>query len=125
MSFAVLVVEDDLEIRESLLEVLEEAGYAAQGAANGRAALTALAQGPKPGLILLDLMMPVLDGAGFREAQLADPEIAHIPVVIISAYHDVPTSARQLGVSRALKKPIDLDQLLALVGEVALDNKRH
>jgi DNA-binding response OmpR family regulator len=112
----VLVVEDDTEIRESLLEVLEEHGHEAIGAVNGREALDWLAAAdPLPCLILLDLMMPVMDGAGFREEQLRTPRIADVPVVLVSAHREVAANARGLRAAAHLGKPLDLDELLRVV----------
>jgi CheY-like chemotaxis protein len=108
----VLVVEDDLEIREALLEVLADHGYAVAGAVNGRDALEKLGQGPAPCLILLDLMMPVMDGRAFREEQLRMPSLAHIPVVVVSAYHNLAEHSKALKVAMHIKKPIVMDELL-------------
>jgi CheY-like chemotaxis protein len=113
----VLVVEDDEEIRESLLDFLEEHGYQAVGAVHGRDALDKLG-GPdlRPCLIVLDLMMPVMDGGTFRNEQLRDPKLSGIPVVVISAYKDVDARAEGLGTVH-LKKPLDLRELLKTVQE--------
>ena len=111
----VLVVDDDAEIRESLVEVLEERGYHAVSVANGAQALAALRNGARPELILLDLMMPVMDGATFRRQQRAEPDLAGIPVVLISAFQDVDENARRLGVTAALRKPISFRDLLDTV----------
>lgn len=83
-------------------------------AAHGGEALGALRAGPKPGLILLDLMMPIMDGWQFRAEQQKDPDIAGIPVLIISATgrEDVVSA---LGAAQFLRKPINLEQLLAAV----------
>jgi CheY-like chemotaxis protein len=111
----VMIVDDDDEIRESLVEVLEERGYHATSAANGAQALARLRQGARPALILLDLMMPVMDGASFRAAQASAPEIADIPVVVISAYQDLEDNARRLGATGSLRKPISFRELLDTV----------
>lgn len=115
MAGKVLVVEDDITIRETLLEVLEDEGFVAVGAANGREALERLQEpGDKPTLIVLDLMMPVLDGAGFREAQLRLPGAAEIPVVVLSAYRDLSNAANELRPDHVLNKPLRLAQLLEI-----------
>ena len=111
----VMVVDDDVEIRESLVEVLEERGYHAISAANGEQALERLADGTRPKLILLDLMMPVMDGATFRRTQQTRPEIASIPVVLISAYQDLEENARRLAATGSLRKPISFRDLLDTV----------
>jgi CheY-like chemotaxis protein len=109
----VLVVEDDGLIRESLLEVLADQGYQVTGAGNGREALTALATVPRPDVILLDLMMPVMDGRSFRDEQLRDPDLAGIPVVVLSAASDVLRVAADMGAAGVLRKPVTLGALLA------------
>jgi CheY-like chemotaxis protein len=109
----VLVVEDDGLIRESLLEVLADHGYQVTGAGNGREALTALATSPRPDVILLDLMMPVMDGRSFRDEQLRDPDLAGIPVVVLSAASDVLRVAADMGVAGVLRKPVTLGALIA------------
>jgi CheY-like chemotaxis protein len=112
----VLVVEDDLEIRETLIEVLGEHGYEVVGAADGQEALSALrAGGAQPCLILLDLMMPRMDGRAFREAQVADAALASIPVVVLSAYHDVAENARDMRAAEHLRKPVRLAELLRIM----------
>ena len=92
----VLVVEDDRLAREALCAILQGAGYAARGAADGAEALGALRRGALPDLILLDLMMPVLDGWQFRREQLRDPGLAGVPVVICSSPAGTAGSTRRL-----------------------------
>jgi CheY-like chemotaxis protein len=111
----ILIVEDDFDIREALTQILEEEGYAVRGAANGREALDLVNHGAAPKLILLDLMMPVMNGWQFRAEQLKDPRIASVPVLVISADPQVQPKAASLGVSGLLKKPIALDDLLEAV----------
>jgi CheY-like chemotaxis protein len=108
----VLVVEDDPDIRATMCEALQDHGYTAVGAANGALALDYLRGGnARPSVILLDLMMPVMDGRTFRAEQRADPAIASIPVIVISAYRDVGRHAAELDADY-LQKPIRLDTLL-------------
>lgn len=112
----ILVVEDDEDIRETLVDLLQDHGYHAIGARDGRDALLTLSRAqPLPCLIVLDLMMPVMDGQAFRDEQLRDPELSKIPVLVISAYHDAETRARSLNTKMAMKKPLDLDRFLDLV----------
>ena len=114
-SHRVLVVEDDLEIRESVMEILEEHGYEPVGAGNGLEALDKLrSPGPLPCLILLDLMMPLMDGKAFRLAQLQSPEHASIPVVVITAFRDVAQTLQEMEAVDLLKKPFKLQELLGL-----------
>jgi CheY-like chemotaxis protein len=115
-SHRILVVDDDPDIRETMIEVLEEAGYEAVGAADG---LEALAQLRAPEdrwcVVLLDLMMPNMDGRTFRSEQLLDPGIAPIPVVIVSAMSDVEEAAEELGVAAHVNKPVRLTELVNIV----------
>ena len=116
----VMVVEDDEDIRESLLDVLDDYGYQSTSAIHGRDALDKLSDlGSRPNVILLDLMMPVMDGREFREQQLATPELADIPVVVISAFHDLERMVESLKPAAYLSKPIDLQRLLSLVEHFA------
>jgi len=110
----VLVVEDDLDIRESLMEILEDHGYEPIGAENGLEALARLREpGPQPCLILLDLMLPKMDGRAFRQHQLQSPELAAIPVVVISAFRDVAQIAQEMNVD-LLKKPFKLTEIVSV-----------
>lgn len=114
----VLLIEDDEEIRESLLEILVEHGYEARGAVHGRDALEQLRASPfRPCLILLDLMMPVMDGRSFREEQLRSPELAQIPVVVISAFGELAHDVDQLQSVAYLSKPLDLAELLQVLAK--------
>jgi CheY-like chemotaxis protein len=111
----VLVVEDDDTIRESLVDFLGDNGYPAVGAVHGRDALNKLRTEPPPCLIVLDLMMPVMDGQTFRERQLQDPVLSEIPTVVMSAHRDVEHLAEEISAAGYLKKPLKLDELLRLV----------
>jgi CheY-like chemotaxis protein len=114
MSHPVLIVEDDADIRVALMDVLEEAGYQPVGAVNGLDALEKLRQGAlKPCLIVLDLMMPIMDGRAFREQQLREPALASIPVVVCSAYREI--TDQTLRVAEFLRKPLDVDDLVEAV----------
>lgn len=118
-----LVVEDDELIRESVVEYLVDHGYDAMMAADGREALAKLrAVDCKPCVVLLDLMMPIMDGRQFREEQLRDPTISAIPVVVVSASRDVASLVEDLGISRVFKKPMKLAELLSVVEE---HGRRH
>jgi CheY-like chemotaxis protein len=81
----VLVVDDDHDVRAALVELLETEGYDVVAAANGRVALARLRAGVRPCAIVLDLMMPIMDGWEFRAAQLGDADLRDIPVIILSA----------------------------------------
>jgi serine/threonine protein kinase/CheY-like chemotaxis protein len=110
---SVLVVEDDSSIREGIQSAVESEGFQAYGAANGRDALDVLHRIPRPGLILLDLMMPVMSGWELLDSLRADDELAQIPVVIVSAVPD----RNKLGASRVLRKPVEVNTLLNVVEE--------
>jgi two-component system chemotaxis response regulator CheY len=111
----VLVVDDDRDIRDSLMEILEDHGYAAVGASNGVEAIDVLRAHPVPPcLILLDLMMPVMDGRGFREEQLKHPAWAAIPVIVVSAYGDVEAQASELALDY-MRKPLATRPLIAAI----------
>jgi CheY-like chemotaxis protein len=111
----ILIVDDDPDIRESLSELLQNEGFVAASAGNGQEALDYLAQQPAPALILLDLMMPVMDGIEFRTAQVADPKLARIPIVVISASGRSQRAAQELGALGYLEKPIDLKLMFRIV----------
>jgi CheY-like chemotaxis protein len=100
------------------MNFLEDHGHAATGAKNGRDALAKLGKAKAlPCLIILDMMMPVMDGRAFREAQMRDPGLAGIPVVVVSAYRDLQALTEGMGVKDHLPKPLDLDALLDVVRE--------
>lgn len=109
---SVLVVEDNQDMRDTLVEFLQTFGYPAIGAEHGQDALDKLkGMDSNPCIILLDLMMPVMDGQTFRTEQRADPQLANIPVVVISAYRDVERQANDLAAG-FLQKPVRLETLL-------------
>jgi len=112
----VLVIEDDELIRDSLVEYLGDQGYQAMGAVDGLDALAKLRGGePLPCVMVLDLMMPNMDGRSFREEQRRDATLAAIPVIVLSAYRDVAKNAADLAVEDYLAKPLKLQVLLELV----------
>jgi CheY-like chemotaxis protein len=112
----VLIVEDDSDTRSALAEVLEDGNYRLIIAENGKVALQELrAATSPPCLILLDVMMPVMDGKEFRLEQEKDPVLRTIPVVVLSAHADAVASATQMGAAGFLKKPVDLADLLRTV----------
>ena len=113
--FTILLVEDDFDVREALAETLRDEGYRVECAVDGEQALDYLRAGGKPGLILLDLMMPRMSGTEFRMVQKVDPQLADLPVVLISADGRMEEKARLLEADGALRKPIELDELLATI----------
>ncbi len=111
----VLVVEDDALIRDAVVELLAFEGVEAVAAGNGAEALAQLRRREvAPALILLDLMMPVMNGWQFRAAQLADPDLAAIPVVVMSA-----SDPDGLQADAVLEKPFEASVLLDAVARVA------
>ena len=115
MKKQILIIEDDHEIRSSLLEVLEEEGYSVLSAENGQQGIEVLeASETMPSLIILDLMMPVLDGYGFRRAQSAHEHYSTIPTAVFSAGYTSP-DADIVRFEESIRKPVDLDDLFALV----------
>ena len=110
----ILVVEDDTDVRESIREVLEDAGYHVATAANGKEGLDRL-ECARPSLILLDLMMPRGNGWAFRIEQQRDPALAEIPVVIWSGIDDPEPVAQYLRAAAYLTKPLDAARLFEAV----------
>lgn len=110
MTATVMVVDDDADLREALSMVLELEGVQAITACDGADALAKLRAGERPALILLDLMMPNMNGAEFRSAQQQDPALSGIPVVLISADELAASRVASLDLT-CLRKPIDLTAL--------------
>ena len=108
----VLIVEDEPYLCDLIADVLEAEGHVPTKAANGLEALNHVTADP-PQLILLDLMMPVMDGWEFRRRQQADPAVSGVPVIVLSALD--PSRAADVNANAFLKKPLDFDRLLALV----------
>jgi DNA-binding response OmpR family regulator len=116
MNRTVMIVEDDREIRISLKDILEDEGYNVLSASNGQEALEMLYTADSlPCFIILDLMMPVLDGIGFRKVQAINSQLSMIPTAIVSADGQLTKKAELAGVNDFIKKPINLDELFALV----------
>jgi DNA-binding response OmpR family regulator len=109
----VLIVEDDPDLRQMLTQILTLEGFDTDDVPNGAEALRRLRSGPAPGVILLDLMMPVMDGWTFRSQQLQDAAIADIPVIVLSAAPRERLTG--LNAAASLTKPYDLWEMLALV----------
>ena len=116
----ILLVEDDFDIREALSGILRDEGYVVRGASNGREALESLHRNADVQLILLDLMMPVMDGWAFRAEQRHEPALANIPVLVLSADGSARERIASLDAIGFLRKPVQLDALLGAVAEHAL-----
>jgi CheY-like chemotaxis protein len=108
----VLVVEDDHDLGMTLTDILEIAGYPVVTATDGRLALAYLRDAPKPCVILLDLMMPGMDGWEFRRRQLQDPVLSKIPVIIASGLNDLRLSPEFDDVKAFFRKPYEVPKLL-------------
>jgi CheY-like chemotaxis protein len=119
--FSILLVEDDFDVREALVETLRDRGYAVESASDGEQAMQLLRAGARPGVILLDLMMPRMSGSEFRMAQLVEPALSHLPVVLLSADGRMEEKAVALKVQGAIRKPIDLDELFSVIERVRGD----
>jgi two-component system chemotaxis response regulator CheY len=114
----VLVVDDDEAIRDLLDDVLELEGYESRTAADGEAALAAAVDWT-PDLIVLDLMMPKMDGWQFREAQRALPHLRDVPVLVVSASQRVHDAHHELGAAAVVAKPFDLESLISTIDRLA------
>ena len=112
---SILIVEDDDGVRESLSEILVEEGYSVDTVPDGPTALRYLQDHPLPTLILLDLVMPNMSGAEFRNRLLADEQLAAIPIIVLSARNDGAKIARLLGAEDFLSKPMNFDELIHVV----------
>ena len=111
----VLVVDDDYAVLDAMKDILEDEGYEVSVAANGLEALKELERGPRPCVILLDLMMPVMNGWEFREKQLEDDGLAAIPTIIVTAHNKPEVSAEELKAATSIRKPIAPATLLKTI----------
>lgn len=108
----ILVIDDDDGIREALKAALEYEGYVVSTAENGQIALDLLHSGPNPCFIVLDLMMPVMDGWTFAAKLAEDPKLSQIPFVVVSAFED---KAQDLQAKNIFKKPVNLKVLFDVI----------
>lgn len=111
----VLVIEDEPDLREVMVEILESEGYTVSAASHGAEGLAQLQNGSKPCVILLDLMMPVMDGWTFCREREKDPTLAAIPLLVVSAVRRQDPRNAQLRAVDHLAKPLDVRKLLAAV----------
>ncbi len=114
---SILVVEDDDAIRTLLVDVLTDERYIVRAAPDGLAAL-AILEAWSPQLIILDQLMPRMDGATFRTVQRTRPAIAQIPVLLLSAARDLPAQSTVLDVTATMPKPFNLDELLVITARL-------
>jgi CheY-like chemotaxis protein len=113
----ILLVEDDFVLRSSLSELLSSEGFRVECCADGREAFRRLNRPPRPDLIMLDIMLPHLDGFELRALQRKSPYISNIPVVVISAHDLDPQAVRELELSPPFRKPLDIPALLSTLRE--------
>lgn len=122
MSPTVFIVEDDLDTREMLARFLELEGFRVESAENGQLALERLGAGSPACVILLDLMMPVMDGWQFRQQQVQNAALADIPVIVVSAAGR--DRIERIDANAYLSKPVDLDELLGCVTQFCRPDER-
>jgi DNA-binding response OmpR family regulator len=114
----VLVVDDDPAIRGLVADALREEGYAVDLAAHGREALEAM-RARRPATVVLDLMMPTMDGFTFMEACHHEQLCDNVPIVVISAVHDALQRIKEVPVHACIAKPFDLDELIRTITDLA------
>ena len=122
MSKLIYIVEDDSDIRDAFIEIVSELnGFDVAIAENGRIGIDKLKSMDRlPNLILLDVLMPIMDGFGFRQEQLADARLADIPIVVLSASHNITDLAHKMKARAYLKKPINIEDLMEAIESYAL-----
>lgn len=111
----ILLVDDHEESRDALAMLLRNEGFRVNEASDGQEALDALYEGPRPCLVVLDLMMPGMDGWEFRQRQLKSPLFARIPTVVLSGHANLSAAAQGLSAQEVMAKPVSLGRLLELV----------
>ena len=116
----IMVVDDDVDVRETLCEVLAEEGYRVAGARNGMEALNLLREAERVCLVLLDLMMPVMSGYQFLQERKADPKLAAMPVVVMSARWE---GKDEIEVVDFIRKPVSLAAILSVVERYCADER--
>jgi CheY-like chemotaxis protein len=114
----VLVVDDEPTIRELVAEALRDAGYRVETAANGAEALDVMRSAPPPRAIVLDLMMPRLDGTSFVELMRLNPRLSSVPIVLVTAAYGGAKAAERIGARAYITKPFELDDLVDAVSRI-------
>ncbi len=114
----VLVVDDEALIAMALEAALEDAGHRVATAANGRQGLERLAEEPRPEIVLLDMMMPVMNGPAMLAAMAADPDLRGIPVIVLSSLPEEAIRDRAGGAAAILRKPYTAEQVLDAIARV-------
>jgi CheY-like chemotaxis protein len=114
----ILVVDDEPLIAMALEAELADAGFGVVTAANGRQGLERLAEGPRPDLVLTDMMMPVMGGAEMLAAMAGDPALRRIPAIVLSSLPEAAVRARVDGAAAILRKPYTADEVLGAIARV-------
>ena len=115
----ILVIDDDNDVADLLKALLQAEGFQVTSARNGLEALEDLKHDPLPSVILLDLTMPVMDGWEFRFEQQSDARFANIPTIVLSADSSVHRKAAAIAAEGYIRKPIEIDLLLASIRKIA------
>ncbi len=117
MAKKILVIEDDTAIRELLVELLNSEGYEVLSAVHGQEGIDFLKNGSLPDVILMDLMMPVMDGYAFRTEQLKNSKWSTIPTIVMSAEAQAREKLKPYHVNDFLSKPVELDTILSTIAK--------
>ncbi len=115
MTSDILLIDDEPDLRECIAELLEGEGYTVKRTENGKTALEILKSGYKPKVIILDYMMPVMDGKTFCENISKDSQISSIPIILLSAANIPAETIADMKVAVQLEKPIHVDKFLNAV----------
>lgn len=122
----ILVIDDDPDLRETLVDVLSDLGFDVASAEHGAAALQLVEQrNLRPHVILLDIMMPVMDGPMFAAERTKDPRLATVPIIALTAHRDREWAAQQVGAVVCLSKPLKLEKLVAAIQSASGSRRRH
>jgi CheY-like chemotaxis protein len=114
----ILIVEDDIAIRELLVEIFESEGYKVESGANGSDGIKSLER-ETPDVILMDMLMPVMDGFTFRKETLKKPEWGNIPLLAMSAQDQENDKLESFGITHFIQKPLELEHLLSQVKQLS------
>lgn len=115
MNADILLIDDEPDLRECISELLESEGYKVNQAENGKVALEKLKSGQIPRIIVLDYMMPVMDGKTFCENAAKDQQLSSIPIILLTAANVPTETTAEMAVSVKLEKPIDIEKFLNAV----------
>lgn len=121
----IFLIDDDANIRDVLGMILSSKGHSISEAADGLDALAQLRGGARPDLVIVDMMMPRIDGQAVIEAMRGDPSLAAIPVIVLSGHQSACDQAARLGAAGCLVKPVELSDLLDTVARIAARAPAH